>query len=115
MQMLERILGSSVDSGKVRGFFLRHPMVQLVCRVCYSLEMLLMRWDTCCDLDEGQNLTTIDDPHSRVIRRVKLIGALKYFRALLEVYTSEDLLHYFYESLKLRLEAAWLDDNWRVN
>ena len=32
--------------------------LDLQCRVCYSLETLLMRWDTCQDIDEDQNLTT---------------------------------------------------------
>ena len=40
------------------GFLLRPAMGQPVCRVCCSLETLLMRWDTCQDLDDGQNLTT---------------------------------------------------------
>ena len=57
LQMSERDLGSSMDSGKARGFLLGLAMGQLVRRVCRSLETLLMRWDTCHDLDEGQNLT----------------------------------------------------------
>ena len=44
--------------GKAWGFLLGPLMVQLVCRVCYSLEMFLMRWDTCRDFNEGQNLLT---------------------------------------------------------
>ena len=53
--------------GKVRGFLLGPAMVQLVCRVCCSLEMLLMRWDMCHDLDEGQNLATTDTPALLII------------------------------------------------
>jgi len=45
--------------GKVRGFLLGPAIVQLVCRVCYLLKMLLMRWDTYHDLDKGQNMTTL--------------------------------------------------------
>ena len=77
--------------------------------------------DTCHDLDEGQTLTTTNAPCSfdcrsrgREIGRAKLIGALKYFWALLKVYASEDLVHY-YEFLKLRLKVARLDCSWRVN
>ena len=44
--------------GKAQGFPLGVVMSQLVCRVCCLLEMLLIRWDTCHDLDESQNLTT---------------------------------------------------------
>ena len=44
--------------GKVWGFFLGPAMGPLVCQVCCSLETSLIRWDTCQDLDEGQNVTT---------------------------------------------------------
>ena len=52
-------LGRVWTPSKIRGFLFGPAMAQLVCRVCCSLEMLLMRWDTCHDLDESQNLTTI--------------------------------------------------------
>ena len=68
----ERDLRSSADSkrdlavmdvgecrlGARSGFFLGPAMGLLVCQVCCSLETSLIRWDTCQDLDEGQNVTT---------------------------------------------------------
>ena len=42
------------------GLFLGPAIGQPVCRVCCLLETLLMRWDTCQDLDEDQNLTTME-------------------------------------------------------
>ena len=98
--------GGAGTSGRVwiqdrtRGFPLGPAMGQPVCRVCFSLETLLMRWNTCQDLYKSQNLNTIDAPHSfdcrsrgRGIRRAKLVGAFKYLLVLLKAYTSEDLIH----------------------
>jgi len=53
-----RTPGRAWTPGKTRGFLLRPAMGQLACRVCCSLVTLPMQWDTCQDLDEGQNLTT---------------------------------------------------------
>ena len=61
LRVSERDMGSSVDSERTRGFLLGLAMGQSVCQVCCLLETLLMRWDTCQDLDEAQNLTTTMD------------------------------------------------------
>ena len=73
---------------------------QLVCRVCCSLKTLLMWWDTCHDLNEGQNLTTIYasqsfdcQSHGRRIRSAKLAGAFRYLLVILEIYASKDLVY----------------------
>ena len=64
-----------------------------------------MRWNTCYNLDKGQNLITTDAPALSIVGVVggesgaKLIGVLKFI-ALLKVYKSEDLLHSC-ESLEL--------------
>ena len=60
--MLERDLGSSVNSGQGLRFSPWTRNGSAGCRVCHSFEMLLMWWDTCHDPDEGQNLTSTYAP-----------------------------------------------------